>query len=165
MVLAPLALLAPALLGTLGPDGSGETIPLSGTEPGQHLDVTLTRVVDPADPAPAPAPADSGSDSGSGSGSGRLVAVEFRLENTGTAAYQDSPAKSSHLLDSGGQRFTGSNTTTTAGPAFPETLTLAPGGSALGFVTFRLPDEAALAAVQFALNAGLADDVGHWSLS
>ncbi|TDU74452.1 hypothetical protein [Streptomyces sp. KS 21] len=157
--LAALALLAPALLGALGPDGSGETIPLSGSEPGQHLDVTLTRVVDPADPGPAPA------GSGSGSGSDRLVAVQFRLENTGTAVYQDSPAKSSHLLDSEGQRFTGSNTTTAAGPAFPETVSLAPGGSAFGFVTFRLPNHAALAAVQFALNSGLADDVGHWSLS
>ncbi|MCX4626050.1 hypothetical protein [Streptomyces sp. NBC_01443] len=158
--LTVLALLAPALLGALGPDGSGETIPLSGTDPGQHLDVTLTRVVDPADPAPTPAPAGSDSDTDSD----RLVAVEFRLENTGTAVYQDSPAKSSHLLDSDGERFTGSNTTTTAGPAFPDTVTLAPGGSALGFVTFRLPNDAALAAVQFALNSGLADDVGHWSL-
>ncbi|MFI8277932.1 hypothetical protein ACIGBH_24145 [Streptomyces sp. NPDC085929] len=81
-----------------------------------------------------------------------------------TDAYEDSPAKSSHLVDSDGRRFTGSNTTTTAGPAFPDTVTLAPGGSALGFVTFRLPNDAALAAVQFALNSGLADDVGHWSL-
>ncbi|WP_327364464.1 DUF4352 domain-containing protein [Streptomyces sp. NBC_01296] len=90
-----------------------------------------------------------------------MVAVRFRLENTGTDAYEDSPAKSSHLVDSDGRRFTGSNTTTTAGPAFPDTVTLAPGGSALGFVTFRLPNDAALAAVQFALNSGLADDVGH----
>ncbi|WP_051832557.1 hypothetical protein [Streptomyces katrae] len=162
--LAALLLLAPALLGALGPDGSGETIPLSGSEPGQHLDVTLTRVVDPA-ADPGPAPADSASGSGSGSGSDRLVAVQFRLENTGTAVYQDSPAKCSHLLDSDGQRFTGSHATTAAGPAFPETVSLSPGGSALGFVTFRLPNHAALAAVQFALNSGLSDDVGHWSLS
>ncbi|MEV0411295.1 DUF4352 domain-containing protein [Streptomyces sp. NPDC050448] len=156
--LATLAVLTPALLGAaLGPGGSGETIPLSGNEPGRHLDVTLTRVVDPADPAPPGSDSDSDPD--------RLVAVQLRLENTGTAAYKDSPAKASHLLDSDGQRFTGSNTTTTAGPAFPDTVTLAPGDSALGFVTFRLPNDAGLAAVQFALNAGLADDVGHWSLS
>lgn len=151
--LVMLAVLAPALLGAIGPGGSGETIPLSGNEPGQHLDVTLTRVVDPAVPPPADSDAD------------RLVAVQFRLENTGTAVYQDSPAKASHLLDTDGQRFTGSNAATTAGPAFPDTVTLTPGGSALGFVTFRLPDDARLAAVQFALNAGLAGDVGHWSLS
>ncbi|MFF3651695.1 hypothetical protein ACFYXV_24035 [Streptomyces sp. NPDC002181] len=161
---APLALLAPALFGGLGglggtsPGGSGETIPLSGNEPGQHLDVTLTRLVDPADPAAAPA-------SAARAAPDRLVAVRFRLENTGTAVYRDSPAKAAHLLDSDGQRFTGTNTATGAGPSFPETVTLSPGGSALGFVTFRLPEGAALAAVQFALNAGLADDVGHWSLS
>ncbi|MFE5766679.1 hypothetical protein, partial [Streptomyces sp. NPDC056492] len=169
---APLALLAPALFGGFGglgglgglggsfssPGGSGETIPLSGNEPGQHLDVTLTRLVDPADPAAAPA-------SAARAAPDRLVAVQFRLENTGTAVYRDSPAKAAHLLDSEGQRFTGTNTATGAGPSFPDTVTLSPGGSALGFVTFRLPEGAALAAVQFALNAGLADDVGHWSLS
>ncbi|MFJ3204243.1 hypothetical protein [Streptomyces sp. NPDC086989] len=150
-------LLVPALLGGLGgPDGSGETIALSGNEPGQHLDVTLARVVDPADPGPAPEPA--------AFTSGRLVAVQFRLENTGTAPYRDSPAKASHLLDADGRRFSGSNTTTGAGPVFPDTVTLAPGGSALGYVTFHLPNGAVLAAVQFALNAGLAYDVGHWSL-
>ncbi|MEU7729160.1 hypothetical protein AB0B78_28595 [Streptomyces sp. NPDC040724] len=167
-----LALLAPALLGA-APGGSGETISLAGNEPGQRLDVTLTQVVDPASPAdpepepvphpepdpelaPTPPPPPDGSD--------RLVAVRFRLENTGTAVYRDSPAPAAHLLDSDGQRFTGLNEPTTAGANLPDTVTLDPGGTTEGFITFRLPEEAALAAVQFALNGGLADDVGQWSL-
>ncbi|MEU6865129.1 hypothetical protein ABZ924_17890 [Streptomyces sp. NPDC046876] len=141
--------------GTGGP--GGETVSLAGNGPGERLDVTLTRVVDPTAPAgavPAAATAD------------RLVAVRFRLVNTGTAVYRDSPAPAAHLLDADGHRFTGSNAATTAGPPFPETVTLHPGGgSALGFVAFRLPQDARPAAVQFALNGGLADDVGHWSLS
>ncbi|MBT2468281.1 DUF4352 domain-containing protein [Streptomyces sp. ISL-66] len=143
-------LLVPALLGA-GPGGSGETVPLAGKEPGERLDVTLTQVVDPASPAP--------------DDTDRLVSVRFRLENTGTASYKDSPASSAHLLDSDGQRFTGLNASTGAGPAFPDTVTLDPGDSATGFVTFKLPKDAGLAAVQFALNGGLADDVGQWSLS
>ncbi|MET9319195.1 hypothetical protein ABZX75_03200 [Streptomyces sp. NPDC003038] len=147
--LAALALLAPALLG-VAPGGSGETISLSGIEPGERLDVTLVRVVDPTGPAP--------------DDSDRLVAVQFHLENTGTAVYEDSPAASAHLLDSEGQRFGGLNVATAAGPGFPDTVFLKPDGTALGFVTFRLPQDADPAAVQFALNGGLADDVGQWSL-
>ncbi|MFD7258622.1 hypothetical protein [Streptomyces sp. NPDC059874] len=151
---AALVLALPLLLGA-GPGGSGETIPLTGREPGERLDVTLTRLVDPADAtAAAAATVDN-----------RLVAVRFRLENTGSVVYKDSPASCAHLLDADGRRFAGLNTDTTAGAAFPETVTLDPGGTTEGFVTFHLPDDAALAAVQFALNGGLADDVGQWSLS
>lgn len=154
-VLAVLVLAVPALLGA-SPDGSGETIPLSGREPGQQLDVTLTRVVDPTSPAGTEAPAVGDAD--------RLVAVRFHLENTGAAVYKDSPTASAHVLDTTGQRFSGLNTATTAGAAFPDTVTLSPGDSAEGFVTFRLPRDSALAAAQFALNGGFADDVGQWSL-
>ncbi|MFG2988026.1 hypothetical protein ACGFZK_01720 [Streptomyces sp. NPDC048257] len=149
--LAVLALLAPALLGA-APGGSGETISLAGNLPGERLDVTLTQVVDPASPA-------------SGTGPDRLVATRLRLENTGTAVYADSPAAAAHLLDATGRRFTGLDLPTTAGPGFPATVTLDPGTTAEGFVTFRLPAGAEPAAVQFALDGGLADDVGQWSLS
>ncbi|AYV31417.1 hypothetical protein EES41_32270 [Streptomyces sp. ADI95-16] len=148
--LAALVLLGPALLGAAR-GGSGETVPLSGGLPGERLDVTLVRVVDPASAAPDDAD--------------RLVAVQLRLENTGSAVYKDSPASCAHLLDTAGRRFAGLNASVPAGPAFPETVTLDPGGTTAGFVTFRLPKDAGLAAVQFALNGGLAEDVGQWSLS
>ncbi|MFF4445121.1 hypothetical protein [Streptomyces sp. NPDC001502] len=153
--LLALALLAPALLGA-APGGSGETISLTGNGPGLRLDVTLTQVVDPASPA-GPEPAEP-------TGTDRLVATRFRLENTGTAVYQDSPAPAAHLLDTAGQRFTGDDVPTTAGPVFHESVTLDPGGTAEGFITFRIPADAEPAAVQFALDTGLADDVGQWSL-
>ncbi|MFI5859858.1 hypothetical protein [Streptomyces sp. NPDC051546] len=144
-----------------GPDTSGETVSLTGSGPGERLDVTLTRVSDPADPA---GPALGGAD--------RLVSVELRLKNTGTAVYEDSPAAAAHLLDSGGHRFAGLDASTEAGAhhahgaaAFPGTLTLDPGSAAAGSVVFRLPKGAGLAAVQFALEGGLGDDVAQWSLS
>ncbi len=163
--LVALALLVPALLGT-APGGSGETISLSGNGPGQRLDVTLTQVVDPASPT-GPGPTGPGHDSDPDPhpvGPDRLVAVRFRLENTGTAVYQDSPAPAAHLLDTAGQRFAGLDVPKTAGPSFPATVTLDPGGTTEGFVTFRLPEDADPAAVQFALDGGRADDVGQWSL-
>ncbi|WP_405435710.1 hypothetical protein OG373_03335 [Streptomyces avidinii] len=155
-LLVALALLAPALLG-FAPGDSGETISLAGNLPGERLDVTLTQVVDPTAPASPTNPDDP-------AGPDRLVATRFRLENTGTAVYQDSPSPATHLLDADGQRFTGLDLPTAAGPAFPGTVTLDPGAAAEGFVTFRLPADAEPAAVQFALNGGLADDVGQWSL-
>ena len=152
-----LGTLFPLLLVAAGPGGgSGETIPLDGNRPGARLDVTLTRVVDPAAPAAAGTIADGGAE--------ELVSVALRLENTGTVPYEDSPAPATHLLDAGGHRFTGTDEWTTAGRAFPTSLALAPGDSTDDFVTFRLPSDARPAAVQFALDAGLSDDVGHWSL-
>ncbi|AWZ09227.1 hypothetical protein DRB89_37380 [Streptomyces sp. ICC4] len=156
--LALLAALTAALVLGAGPDGSGETIPLTGDQPGERLDVTLTQVDDPSGVGPTPDPDPNEAD--------RLVSVRLRLENTGTAVYEDSPAPAAHLLDSEGRRFTGFNASTGAGAgdAFPDTLTLSPGGAATGSVTFRLPKDAEPAAVQFALDGGLADDVGQWSL-
>lgn len=150
--LAALALLAPLTptLAAAGPTPPVETVSLAGSQPGERLDVTLVQVVDPASPAP--------------DAFDRLVGVQLRLENTGTAVYKDSPAPAAHLLDSEGQRFTGLNAAIPPGAAFPDTVILYPGGTALGFVTFRIPKDAGLAAVQFALNGGLADDVGQWSL-
>ncbi|MCM1965181.1 hypothetical protein [Streptomyces sp. G1] len=143
-----------------GPDSSGETVSLTGTAPGARLDATLVHVADPAGPAPDDAD--------------RLVSVQLRLENTGTAVYEDSPAAATHLLDSEGHRFTGLGPSTdpgaaglagVAGAVFPETVTLDPGSGATGLVVFRLPRDAGLAAVQFALDGGLANDVAQWSLA
>ncbi|WP_407835623.1 hypothetical protein ACE1OC_02795 [Streptomyces sp. DSM 116496] len=168
-VLAALAALTAALLlgpaplssgAGPGPDASGETVSLTGTAPGARLDATLVRVADPAGPAP--------------DGADRLVSVQLRLENTGTAVYEDSPAAATHLLDSEGHRFTGlspseepgvADVAGAGGAAFPETVTLDPGATATGLVVFRLPRDAGLAAVQFALDGGLANDVAQWSLA
>ncbi|MEV0537623.1 hypothetical protein [Kitasatospora sp. NPDC050463] len=72
------------------------------------MDVTVVKVVDPA----------SATDTFSSPKAGmRLVAVQFRLGNTGTAVYDDSPSSGARLADSQGQQFNASITTnTTAGP-------------------------------------------------
>ncbi|MBW5486385.1 hypothetical protein GPJ59_32130 [Streptomyces bambusae] len=150
--LAVLGLVVPALAGA-GP--SGETIPLEGNGPGERLDVTLVQVVDPA---PAEGPGDVPEQDE------RLVAVQFRLKNTGTAVYKDSPQNGAYLLDTTGQRFAGSPRATAAGAEFPGLVTVRPQDTALGFVTFEVPRDAEPAAVQFAMNSGFADDVGQWAL-
>ncbi|MFI5979671.1 DUF4352 domain-containing protein [Streptomyces sp. NPDC051555] len=163
-----LALAAPTLLGAgpgpgvaeaqgrLPAGPTGETISLRGNGPGELLDVTLVAVTDPATPRTADPARDPAQ---------RLVSVEFRLVNTGTAAYTDAPRDGSYLLDLGGKRYSGVARATTAGTEFPDGHSLAPGDRTTGSVTFELPRDARPSAVQFALNGGTADDIGQWPLS
>ncbi|GAA2752946.1 hypothetical protein GCM10010440_70990 [Kitasatospora cinereorecta] len=94
----------------------------------------------------------------------RFVAVQFRLQNTGTAPYSDSPSNGAKVIDTQGQQFESTISDTGAGPSFTGTTTIAPGATALGFITFQVPSTSRLAQVQFALDSGFAKDVGQWNL-
>ncbi|MFF4342210.1 DUF4352 domain-containing protein [Kitasatospora sp. NPDC001540] len=134
----------------------GSTIALKGTGDGEACDVTVVKVVDPA------APKDQYSSPEAGK---RYVAVQFRLKNTGTASYSDSPGNGAQLVDTEGQRFTDTYQETTAGPSFSGSVAIAPGDTALGFVTFEVPASSRIAKVQFALNSGFANGIGQWTVS
>ncbi|MFJ4786719.1 DUF4352 domain-containing protein [Streptomyces sp. NPDC088794] len=127
---------------------------LSGTDSGETLDVTVRKVVDPARPADYFKP----------SAGQHYVSVQFRLKNTGTAVYKDSPSNGATVIDKAGQRFTATIANTTAGPEFPGSVTIRPGKSALGFITFEVADGSRVVTVQFAMNSGFSDDVGEWTV-
>ncbi|GAA4996061.1 DUF4352 domain-containing protein [Kitasatospora paranensis] len=134
----------------------GDTVELRGTAQGARMAVTVTSVVDPANPA---------NDIGSPSPGRKLVAVQFRLRNTGSTTYSDAPSNGAEVVDDQGQGFNATVTTTvTSGQAFPAGVHLAPGDSALGFVVFDLPVTSRPARVQFTLDSGLADRTGQWSV-
>jgi hypothetical protein len=135
--------------------GVGSTITLKGSGDGEQVATTLVTVVDPAPPA------DEYSTPGAGN---RLVAVQFRLRNTGTAPYDDSPANGAKVLDAQGHQFESSFLDTKAGPSLPSQTRVAPGGTALGYITFEVPKTAKITGVQFGLNSGLADQTGEWTL-
>ncbi|MDX2388934.1 MULTISPECIES: DUF4352 domain-containing protein [unclassified Streptomyces] len=131
----------------------GATLDLRGLTDGEGLAVTLVKVVDPArtgNPYSAP---DAGS---------RLVAVQFRLKNTGTAVYQDSPSNGAKVVDERGQQFGSAYQDTTAGPGFPGSITVAPGDTGLGFITFEVPKASRVTKVQFAMNSGFSPNTGQW---
>ncbi|GGV05294.1 DUF4352 domain-containing protein [Streptomyces spectabilis] len=135
----------------------GSTLSLTGIRSGERLDVTALKVVDPA----ANANAYFGPDPGN-----RFVAVQFRLENTGDGPYKDSPANGAELVDTDGQRFSASWVAeTTAGPSFPGSVSISPGDTALGYVTFELPRTAQPEKVQFTMDSGFSDDVGEWDVT
>ena len=74
----------------------GDTLELSGMDEGERMAVTVIKVVNPAkgkDEFTAPEPGM------------RFVGVQFRLRNTGTAVYDDSPDNGATVVDTEGQNF------------------------------------------------------------
>jgi len=133
----------------------GETITLNGNAPGSKAAVTAVKVIDPT------ASTDGFSTPAAGS---RYVAVQFQIQNTGTAAYDDSPSNGARVTDVSGQQFESSLVSSvSAGPVFPATVKLAPGEKALGYIVFEVPASSNVAAVQFAMDSGFADS-GRWTV-
>ncbi|MFC9219659.1 DUF4352 domain-containing protein [Streptomyces hygroscopicus] len=134
----------------------GDTIALKGLEDGNKLDVTVVKIADPA----------KSSDEFTTPGSGkRFVGVQFKLVNTGTAAYSDSPANGAKITDVDGQQFESTFADITAGPSMSSAVRLKPGGKALGWIVFEVPKASKTDTIQFALNSGMANQTGEWKLS
>lgn len=134
----------------------GDTLDLTGLEDGEQLAVTVVKVVDPASAENEYATPDAGK---------RFVAVQFRLKNTGTAVYDDSPTNGARLVDTQGQQFDSAYEDTAAGPGFPGSVAVAPSDTALGFITFEVPTASKVAKVQFAMNSGFSGNTGQWTVS
>ncbi|MFJ8627488.1 DUF4352 domain-containing protein [Kitasatospora sp. NPDC093550] len=135
----------------------GSTLTLPGQKPEESEEVTVVKVVDPARAKETFESPAAGT---------RLVAVQFRLHNTGTAVYKDSPSNGARLVDSEGQQFTASVATeTSAGPGFPGSVTVPPGDTALGYITFAVPASSTVAKIQFTLDSGFAPSTGQWTVS
>lgn len=135
----------------------GDTINLAGVQASEQMAVTLVVVADPAQPT---------TDLDEPEGGKRLVGVQLKLNNIGTAVYQDSPENSATLIDADGQRFNSTLVSEiTAGPVFPGSVTIAAGDRAVGFVVFEIPTHSAATRLQFALNSGFAPQTGQWRLS
>ncbi|NUP15361.1 MAG: DUF4352 domain-containing protein [Streptomyces sp.] len=133
----------------------GDTITLTGSEDGSKLDVTVVKVADGAKSSVEGFVPEDGN---------RWLGVQFRLVNTGSAAYSDSPANGTQVYDEDGQQFGPTFADITAGPSMSSDVNLKPGAKALGWITFEVPKGAKVATVQFAMDSGFADQVGEWKL-
>ncbi|MFD5431568.1 MULTISPECIES: DUF4352 domain-containing protein [unclassified Kitasatospora] len=133
----------------------GDTIALKGNDPADTADVTLVKVVDNAE----------GEDEFTHPADGkRFVSVQFRIKASGKKAYSDVPGNSAKVVDAQGQAFGSTIADTKAGPGFQVPANIAPGESALGFVTFEVPKDAKLDKAQFGLDSGFAPQTGQWKL-
>lgn len=138
--------------------GVGSAIDLKGVNSGDDLEVTVVKIADP----------DSSTDGFSSPDAGkRYVSVQFQLVNKGTGTYSDDPQIDVAVKDAAGQSFDPEImvSATKAGEQMSSSINLAPGDKALGFLTFQVPTGDKVAVVQYKLNAGMAGDVGEWTVS
>jgi hypothetical protein len=133
----------------------GQPVTIKGNGNGSKLQVTARRVVDTRS-------TDRFSTVDKGK---RLVAVQFRLVNTGTATYDDAPSNGAAVIDRAGRQyeadaFVGS---IAAGQEFPTAMKLAPGNKALGYLVFQVPVKAKVAQVQFSMDSGFGQ-TAQWNV-
>ena len=135
----------------------GSAITLSGNSSGEQMAVTVVKVISSALPGDEFTSAPAGD---------RLYAVQFRLRDTGTAAYSDAPSNGAAVTDSAGQSYQAGLADTASGcPAFPGTENIAPGSAGLGCIVFEVPEKAKITAVQFTLDSGMGPQTGQWEVS
>jgi hypothetical protein len=134
--------------------GIGTPITLRGTD--TELEVTVTRMLDPAPASPgdqALSPRD------------RFVGIELRLRNIGQGTYAESPLSDSKLLLADGSEADAVNLL--GGPCggrFALHVSLRPGARARGCVPFEARTAVDPVRFQFALDSGFAPEVGTWRL-
>jgi hypothetical protein len=133
----------------------GDTITLKGSDKGSKLDVTVTKIADPAK---------AGNEFTTPGAGKRFVGVQFQLVNTGTTAYRDSPSNGTGIGDTQGQQFQATIADITAGPSMSSDLHLKPGARALGWIVYEVPKASKAATVQFTMDSGFADQTGEWKL-
>ena len=133
----------------------GTSITLSGNDSGEQMSVEVTKVIVSATPS------DEFNQPPAGD---RLYAVQFRLSDTGSAAYSDSPSNGAAVVDSAGQSYQSGLETVTGCHSFGGTENIAPGSSGLGCIVFEVPKAAKITQVQFTLDSGLGPQTGQWSV-
>jgi hypothetical protein len=138
------------------PAGIGSAIVLAGNSSGEQMTVTVVTVWRHAEPASQFDDASSGD---------RLYAVQFRLDDTGSAAYSDSPSNGAVVVDSQGQSYQSSLNNAAECDSFPGTENIAPGSSGLGCIEFEVPQTAKITKVQFTLDSGMGPQTGQWNVA
>lgn len=135
---------------------TGTAITLSGNGSGEQMAVTVVKTIGNAkagnDLIPVPA-------------RDRLYAVQFRLSDTGSAAYSDAPSNGAAVTDSRGQSYQAGLADTAEGcQAFSAPENIAPGTTGLGCIVFEVPKSAKITGVQFTLDSGMGPQTGQWKV-
>lgn len=91
--------------------------------------------------------------------------MQFRLKDTGSAAYSDAPSNGAAVVDSEGQSYEAGLDNAAGCQSFPGTENIAPGSSGLGCIVFEVPKAAKIVSVQFTLDSGLGPQTGQWDVN
>jgi len=136
--------------------GVGDTIDLSDGTTGKKIAVTLIKVVDPDAPTNEFETPPAGD---------RFESIQFRIVNLGTGTYQDDPLVETTAKDAAGQSMQQPIVASTAaGAQMPSSVSLAPGDTALGFVTFDTPAGDSIAQALYSINGGFTGTTGEWQI-
>jgi len=136
--------------------GVGSAIILTGNTSGEQMKVTVTKVYSHATGA---------SQFDTSSAGDRFYAVQFRLADTGSAAYSDSPSNGAAVVDSRGQTYQSDALSDVAQcDSFGDTENIAAGASGLGCIVFDVPVKAKITQVQFTLDSGFGPQTGQWDV-
>jgi hypothetical protein len=95
----------------------------------------------------------------------RLYAVQFRLDDTGSVAYSDSPSNGAAVLDSSGQSYQASLNNVAGCDSLPAADHISIGSSGLGCIVFNVPVNAQITLIQFTLDSGFGPQTGQWQVS
>lgn len=134
----------------------GDSITLRGSDENLQVSVTLAKVVDPAQPKDEFFTPEEGN---------RFVAIQVRLENVGSAVYDDSPGNGASLIGTEGQQFNEALAETNAGPGFGGGVTIRRGDQRTGFIVFELPRGSHPRTFQMTLDSGFGPETGEWELT
>lgn len=135
--------------------GIGSAITQSGNDSGEQMSVTVTKVITDAQPSDEFSAAPAGD---------RLYAVQFRLRDTGSAAYSDAPSNGAAVVDSSGQSYQSALDNAASCASFPGSENIASGASGLGCIVFEVPASAKITEVQFTLDSGMGPQTGQWNV-
>lgn len=133
----------------------GQPLTVRGSTDRAQLEVVVTRVVN----------ARSTDDFSLVDQGMRLIAVQFRLVNTGSDEYYSAPWMGATVVDTRARQY-GADIMSheiTAGRVFPALVKIPPEKRALGFLTFHVPAKATVVQVQFSMSSEVGD-AGHWNI-
>lgn len=132
-----------------GPAKIGDAITISGFNDGEQVKVTVLKIQNTTPKNEYITPEEGN----------RLVAVQFRIENIGTAAYDDSPSNGARVIDADSQQFDADVvfSDSAPGPDLPSAMKIRPGGKAVGYLVFQVPRASKIAGVQFGMNSGMGE--------
>jgi hypothetical protein len=133
----------------------GSAVVLTGSSAGEQMTVTVVKVFND------PRAASEFDTAGQGD---RLYAVQFRLNDTGSSAYSDTPSNGTVAVDSAGQTFYPSLKNVVACDSFPVAEEISAGRSGLGCIVFEVPESARITLVQFTLDSGYGPETGQWKI-
>jgi hypothetical protein len=135
----------------------GQALDLNGNVDGESVRVTLTRWVNNAKPKntfmDSPTPGK------------RLVAAQFRIVDTGSSLYIDSPSNGASVVDRSGRKYRSKFMFggIRQGGVIGAAVTIQTGKSAGGYLVFEVPKHAQIRKVQFSENSGFGQ-TGVWSI-